>query len=397
MLYFWSVPPESKDIDKDQYDKLLEFKAQIKGLVYSYKSIDELKERLQNHLMQTIYDIHKLPIKIYEEAEAGKRKTLHSVQRPNLKVAAKSLPTPIHELLATMSVKPRVYDEKIQPPIGSTYFPSYKWDARNFEGFWYAPKTESTSEILEIGGLLGNPPTTTLDHNRRTIPENTLVYLTVRQAKTLKIVEKGITPIELLNSFPNGQYYILGWQAQPYIAVKAKANKLSKVIIEQGTDDIKTLKVGETWDMGDGYTFTPQSIDSRAIPRQVWFVLSKDGIKLEDKVIAQGEAYIYTPNIAGETAVPLFVTYVESVFAGATSDAVQLKYTWLISSTVTEINAGDKFGVMEVRASTSEYLLLMNKEPIHLPRNRTVDIMGNLKFKVEDDPNFLRFHPIILK
>lgn len=397
MLYFWSVPLESKDIDKDQYDKLLEFKAQIKGLVYSYKTIDELKERLQNHLMQTIYDVHKLPIKISKEAEDGERKTLHSVQRPSLKVAAKSLPTSIHELLATMTVKPRVYDEKIQPPIGSTYFPSYKWDARNFEGFWYVPKTESTSEILEIGGLLGNPLTITLDHNRRTIPENTLVYLTVRQAKTLKIVEKGITPIELLNSFPNGQYYILGWQAQPYIAVKAKANKLSKVIIEQGTDDIKTLKVGETWDMGDGYTLMPQSIDSRAIPRQVWFVLSKEGIKLDDKVIAQGEAYVYTPNIAGETAVPIFVTYVESVFTGATSDAVQLKYTWLTSSTVTEIKAGDQFAVMEVNTANHEYLILKNKKPIPLSKGSTIDIMGNLKFIVVDDPNFLRFHPIVLR
>lgn len=107
--------------------------------------------------------------------------------------------------------------------------------------------------------------------------------------------------------------------------------------------------------------------------------------------------YIYTANIAGERSVPLFLTYIDSVFAGATSDMMRLKYTWLASSTVTEIKAGDEFGVMEVVTADHEHLLLRNIKSIYLTKGSIVDIMGNLKFKVADDPNFLRFHPIITR
>lgn len=175
---------------------------------------------------------------------------------------------------------------------------------------------------------------------------------------------------------------------------------MAELIIEQGNaiSEKKSLVIGEAWDIGDGWTLTAQSIDAKASPRQVWLVLSKDGKKLDDRVIAQGQVYVYIEkSFAGESDVPLFVTYVDSIFAGATSDMVQLRYTWAISTSVTEIKTGDKFGKMEVITALSENLILRNKdEPINLI-DTTVDIMGNLKFKVADDPNFLRFHPIVLK
>ncbi|MDP2845675.1 MAG: S-layer protein domain-containing protein, partial [Candidatus Methanoperedens sp.] len=135
-------------------------------------------------------------------------------------------------------------------------------------------------------------------------------------------------------------------QAQPYVAVKGKAKKLAKLVIEQGnaTSEKKSLTIGETWDVGNGWTVQAQSIDARAFPRQVWLVLSKDGIKKDDKVIAQGQAYAYIEkSFAGESDVPLFVTYVDSVFAGATSDMVQFRYTWAIDTSVTEIKSADVF------------------------------------------------------
>jgi hypothetical protein len=51
---------------------------------------------------------------------------------------------------------------------------------------------------------------------------------------------------------------------------------------------------------------------------------------------------------------------------------------------------------MEVITASSENLILRNKdEPVNLID--TVDIMGNLKFIVADDPNFLRFYPVVLR
>src|SRR5659263_443671 len=86
----------------------------------------------------------------------------------------------------------------------------------------------------------------------------------------------------------------------------------------------------------------------RTTPRQALFVLSKDGIEKDSKIIPQGKVYTYIEkSIGGESDVPLFVTYIDSVFAGPTSDIVQLKYTWAIDTSVTEIKSGDTFGVFK--------------------------------------------------
>ncbi|MCE8426424.1 MAG: hypothetical protein J5U17_11685 [Candidatus Methanoperedens sp.] len=267
------------------------------------------------------------------------------------------------------------------------------WDATTFAGFWYDLKDNLKSETLSIEANV----------NGRDIPENELFYSTSKQTKLLKAVEngKGLDNTELMNAFDgNGMYHPIGWQAQPYVAVKGKAKKLSKLIIEQGnsTSEKKTLTVGESWDIGDGWTLTAQGIDAQASPRQAQLVLSKDGNKLDDKVIRQGDVYVYTEkSIAGESDVPLFVTYVDSVITGATSYMVQLRYTWAISKSIIEIKGADVFGNMEVKTSNDDYVLLYNKDrTISLSRNGTIDILGDLKFRVADN-DYLRYYPMVLR
>ena len=69
----------------------------------------------------------------------------------------------------------------------------------------------------------------------------------------------------------------------------------------------------------------------------------------------------FEDSLGGETDAPIFVTYVDSVFAGATSDMVQLRYTWVVSRDVTEINTGDEFGALEVTSTSGNSLNLTNK------------------------------------
>lgn len=406
LLYFSSinVPPENIDLEHlDQYKKLLEFKrhCEKEGLVTTYKSIDELRMKLQMHITQKINSIHKVDNgkkspRYIEVTFTGIKepKFLTGIKEPK-SLEATSAPKEIRNA----TVNPRVYDERKLPSIGSAELPSYKWDANNFEGFWYDLKTGITGETLVIEEKLEDIP---IDHIYRIIPENTLWYSTARQAKTLKALESGIFSLDLHHAFgAGGTYSVVGWQGQPYVAIKDNAKKLTKLIIEQGnaTSEKKSLSVGETWDIGDGWTLTAQSIDAKASPRQVWLVLSKDGTKLDDRVIAQGQVYVYTEkNFAGESDVPLFVTYVDSVIAGETSDIVQLRYTWAIGTLVTEIQSGDVFGNMEVTSTTNNFIELKNKDnSLELTQGGTVDIMGNLKFKVADDPNFLRFYPVVLR
>lgn len=72
-----------------------------------------------------------------------------------------------------------------------------------------------------------------------------------------------------------------------------------------------TLAVGETWNIGDGWSVQANAIDSRATPKQIWLTLSRNGIKLDDKVLVEGETYNYNN---------IFSLRIASIYAGAVSD-----------------------------------------------------------------------------
>ncbi|MDO8726883.1 MAG: S-layer protein domain-containing protein, partial [Candidatus Methanoperedens sp.] len=122
------------------------------------------------------------------------------------------------------------------------------------------------------------------------------------------------------------------------------------------------------------------------------------GKTIDTKVVNEGEVYTYVEkSVSGESDVPVFVTYVESIFKGGEgmSALVQLRYTWLISQNVLEIRAGDKFGVFEVKEAKDGYVLLHNKEKsINLDQNTVQPLYGELKFKVADSSTALRFYPL---
>ncbi len=77
----------------------------------------------------------------------------------------------------------------------------------------------------------------------------------------------------------------------------------------------KTLTVGETWDIGDGWSVQANSIDAKATPKQIWLTLYRNGIKLDDKVLSEGETYNYNN---------IFSLKIASIYAGAASDMATL-------------------------------------------------------------------------
>ncbi len=92
---------------------------------------------------------------------------------------------------------------------------------------------------------------------------------------------------------------------------------------------------------------------------------------------------------------PVFVTYAESIFAGATADMVQLKYTWLISRDILEIKTGDTFGIFNVDEATEDYILLKNSVPVNLNQNAVIELGGDMRLKVADSSTTLRFYPYV--
>lgn len=293
-----------------------------------------------------------------------------------------------------------VFDEK-----SSTYNTTLLWDAQKFPGFWYALGGGKSSETLKIVNQLAS----SLTVSSRVIQQENLLYNTSRTdqkytvfSEKSKKVENGLeynsTTKTFTKSATGGYYARLGWFGDLYVAVNGKANKLAKLIKEQKKEEKQTLKLGTSWNLGEGYNLTVEALDTKTSPRQAWLSLIKDGKTFDNKVVNEGEVYTYVEkSLKGESDVPVFVTYVESIFTGAegTATFVQLRYTWLISQNVLEIKAGDKFGVLEVKEANENYVLLYNKDKtISLDQNTVQPLYGELKFKVADSSTALRFYPI---
>ncbi len=82
----------------------------------------------------------------------------------------------------------------------------------------------------------------------------------------------------------------------------------------------KTLSLGEDWDIGLGWTLSTNSIDVKSNPKQVWIVLSKNGIKMDDKILMEGNIYKYKNNVSFA---------IDSIFSGTSSDMVRLVNTYI--------------------------------------------------------------------
>ncbi|MFZ3058822.1 MAG: S-layer protein domain-containing protein [Candidatus Methanoperedens sp.] len=282
------------------------------------------------------------------------------------------------------------------------------WDAQNFTGFWYASGGGKSSETLKIVNQLAS----SLTISSRVIQQENLLYNTSRTDQNYTVftekgwkVENGLnynsTTKTFTKSATGGKYARLGWFGDLYVAVNGKANKLARLIKEQKKEEKQTLKLGTVWDLGEGYNLTVESLDTKASPRQAWLSLNKDGKVLENKVVNEGDVYTYVEkSVSGESDVPIFVTYVESIFTGGEgmSALVQLRYTYLISQNVLEVKVGDKFGVFEVKEANENYVLLYNKDKtVNLDQNTVQVLYGDLKFRVADSSTALRFYPIVEK
>lgn len=287
------------------------------------------------------------------------------------------------------------------------------WTPQTFAGFYYDLKDNLGKEELVISSTDKDNRPVILNSRSRNIPEGALIYKTQGQGKTLKVVGDGFNgnfsnakaaglekfDTESAGVIKKGQYLVVGWQSEKYVGINGKIDRLTKLLFEHGiaATEKKTLIIGETWNMGEGWALTANAIDAKTSPRQIWFTLSKDGTKKDEKTIQQGGIYTYIEkSLANESDVPLFVTFIDSVFAGTTSDVAQLRFTWLVSGNVTNINTGDKFGIFEVKEINDavKTIIMNNKDvTVDLSQNSEPLLMGNIKFRVADKADVLRFFP----
>lgn len=251
------------------------------------------------------------------------------------------------------------------------------WDSGNFSGFWYDNETNASTELLVINQSI-------LNNNHRIIEKHNLIYTTKPIAFNYQVyLHANLTP-----AGTDGSYSAIGWQGEKYVYLDG--NRLARIIFEQNASEVITLTVGASWNMGDGWTISAQSIDAKAAAKQAWFVLNKDKTKIWDIVLAPRRPWSYLLN---NDSVPIFITYFNKISVGLYADEADLKYTWLRSQNITRINIDDTFGRMEVTYIDNGTIELRNKEPIDLSPGNIINLMGNISILVENSSNNLSFHP----
>jgi len=273
------------------------------------------------------------------------------------------------------------------------------WDAFNFPGFWYDLDEGVEGEHLTITPGGG-----------RSLGQDDIVYTTSRRLvmfevteNTGKLVENGLDcstgkPVKVRGS-GGGCYAVFGFFGEPYVAIDGNAKKMGKLVIEQeeGAQEKKSLRDGEVWDLGGGYTLVVNGVDANADPKLVWFTLSYKGKFLDDAVVGQGDVYVYIEdNIAGASEVPLFVTLVDKVFEGSHGGLAQFRYTWAVDRAARELRTSDRFGVFEVKEVNDTTITLKNERSVELTKDSNVLLAEDLYLRVADN-NTIRFYPAMLK
>lgn len=265
----------------------------------------------------------------------------------------------------------RVWDET--KGMNTTYI----WNSYSFSGFYYDLDTNLSTEELTIRNI------------KRTINKYDATYTT--------------SPIEVNFEHSGfGKYQVIGFMAGKYFAGyttnSSISNKkdmsaiaggvLQKILIDDDTK--RTVSVGGTLTLEDGYVLKMKEIDIGAGTGQIWTSLLKDGGEVDNNVVAGGDTYIYSKKIGSIDDLPIIAIHFDSVFRGRETNAVFVKGLFQLSESVDSIENGDEYGKMEISGVSRDRITMENRETIGLSSGDTIDLMGDLKIIVADSDT-LRF------
>ena len=225
------------------------------------------------------------------------------------------------------------------------------WNSTNFQGFIH------TEQLVVLPQLI--------DEFHRTIGKGNITYSTQL----------------LLKDYLIGNYSVMGWLGDENVVIDNGTGDwiISKLVFEQNSTDTKTLHDGETWDLGDGYSFEVLCI-SESDPEAFVALYNSSG-KICDEVCVNQSPCIFTEDLGAADKSPIFITYLNKV----NLTHIELKYTWLISQDTTAILDNDEFSDFKVKTSDDK-IKLVNVEDVILSEGDTIPLFDDFKFEVEDTP-----------
>ncbi|MCZ7402250.1 MAG: S-layer protein domain-containing protein [Candidatus Methanoperedens sp.] len=287
---------------------------------------------------------------------------------------------------------PSVEETGIFDVRGTIYPVTSEWTPLNFGldigssniGFFYDMKRDIGTETLTINEISGN-----------TIQNGGLVYST--------------SPEEISFEYsPFGSYQVIGFMADKYFAgYTANTNppnptdsiepisaisqgQLHKILTDEDTQHV--LSVGSTLSLKEGYVLKAEEIDLTS--RQMLMSLLKDGKKVDTIPLSPNQTYVFTKTVGSVSNLPILIIRFENVFAGSELQAAFIRGIFQISESMTPVRTGDSYGQMEITSVSPGGIIMDNPGYIGLSRGNSVDLMGNIKFKVADS-DVVRFYPYV--
>ncbi len=260
---------------------------------------------------------------------------------------------------------------------GSVAEEEFKWTPMNFEGFYY-----------NIDEGIGTESLTVEEIDDRTIEKNKLEYKSKPEEVRFEHDEWG-------------EFEVIGFLADKYFAgypenkfsdgVSLVSNgELAKVLIDN--EEKKRVYSGSSLLLEEGYELEVKEVDTDG--SSVFLSLYKNGSMVDSDTVASNEDYVYISNIGSIEDVPLIVVHLQDIFKGTETNAVFVKGIFQVSQEYIAIDIKEKYGIMEVTDFSAEGITMKNTDEISLSRDKSIDIMGNMQFRVADS-NDLKYYPFI--
>ncbi len=257
----------------------------------------------------------------------------------------------------------------------------FDWTPFNFEGLLYDIDTGEGDEILRIKRDSSGD---------RSIGENDLSYTTSPISKNFEHSGDSWNTYQSIGFM--GDTYFAGYESNSLPDISSarsliKEEKLSKILIDE--DEKHTLHIGNSITLEEGYSLRIDEISRSG--DALMLTLLKDGEEITTDIASEGDTYIYEVDVDG-TDIPIIVAHIDKVFRGMETNSVFIDGLFQISRSFTTVNKGDTYGIMEVTSVSASSIILKNDDGFTLSSGDTINIMGDIKFKVADSGT-VRFYP----
>jgi S-layer protein (TIGR01567 family) len=252
----------------------------------------------------------------------------------------------------------------------------YTWTPLNFEGLLYDMDSGESTETLKLDNREG-----------RTIKSGNLDYIT--STINMSFEYSGWDDYESIGFM--GEKYFAGYKDN---SIEKKGvslmNKgyLGKILIDE--DEKHTLYVGNSLPLAEGYSFRIDEISQDG--DSIMVALLRDGEEIKSDIINDDSTYTHTKEVDDED-IPVIAIHIDNIFRGMETNSIFVNGIFQISEDFKKVEEGNSYGKMEIYDVSKDEIVMSNDGSIGLGKGDTISIMGDIKIKVADDDNAVRFYP----